>query len=239
MKKSQKLLLVAGFLAGLLLSCQISDNLFDRFSLPASVPVGLQPTSPALPSPTSANTPKVPPSTSIFRDEFSDSSGGWETANFVEGSTGHYEGGFRIKLNRARYLLWSTAGKDYQDVRIEVDVNLLDGGVDNTFGVICRYQDSGNFYALMISSDGYYAIRKRVQGAALEIISGNGYQFSDEISSARQKNLLRGECAGDRIRLYANGILLAEVIDSDLIAGTFAAQTTSLMFDNFVASPVE
>ena len=44
------------------------------------------------------------------------------------------------------------------DTIVEVDTYWAAGTFDNDFGVICRYQDTSNFYFGAISSDGYAAI---------------------------------------------------------------------------------
>jgi hypothetical protein len=78
------------------------------------------------------------------------------------------------------------------------------------------------------------------------VIGERSYQLTNQIFLSGQENHLSVECDGIRLRLYVNGSLLAEVIDSDfsygdvgLIAGTFSADTTNLFFDNFVAAPVD
>ncbi|MEE8122137.1 MAG: hypothetical protein V3T55_11440 [Anaerolineales bacterium] len=56
-------------------------------------------------------------------------------------------------------------------------------------------------------------------------------------------NHLGVECVGSGLSLYANGVKLAEVVDSDfasgdvgLIAGTYDIPGTEIHFDNFVVS---
>lgn len=181
----------------------------------------------------------------VFSDQFSDSTGGWKTENFDEGSTDFYDEGFLITLNRSRYLLWSTVGKKYDNVRLDVDASWVGGGGDNSFGLICRYRAADHFYAFVITADGYYAIRKRTPETGFSVITG-GYQYSEEILQSSQVNHLRADCNLDRLRLFVNGVLLAEVVDKDissgnvgLIAGTFSSETTQIYFDNFVAEPLE
>ena len=108
------------------------------------------------------------------------------------------------------------------------------------------YNNAKNYYAFLISSDGYYAIRKRTPETSLRVISSGGYQYSEEILQSSQVNHLRADCNLDRLRLFVNGVLLAEVVDKDisrgdvgLIAGTFSSETTQIYFDNFVAEPLE
>ena len=257
MRKSTKLIIFTGFVVGVLLSCQVSNTLFGPTLMPTFAP-GISSTEPQNPDPTAVPTEISSGSDQVstlvssdktdglFADDFSTTDSGWKTANFIEGSTEYFNDGFRIKLNRSQYLLWSTAGRDFENVRLKVQATLIGGGEDNAFGLICRYLDSNNFYAFVISSDGYYAIRKRVQGGFLTVIGSEGYQFSDRINLGTTENQLRAECSGNRLRFYVNGVLLAEAVDSELshgdvgvIAGTFSADTTQVFFDNFEAEILE
>lgn len=245
MKKNIRLICVIGILVTGLMACNVPGDLFSSTSGPTLAAPG-----PGIFDDQATSDPdqledalleKI-----VFSDSFSDKSGGWKTENFVEGSTAYLDEGFLITLNRSEYLLWSTAGMDYGNVRLDVDASWVGGGADNTFGLICRYQDAQNFYALVISSDGFYSIRKRTPTTGLNVISAGGYLYSDEILQSSQENHLRAECNRDRLRLFANGTLLAEIVDKDfvqgdvgLIAGTFSAETTQIRFDNFVAEPLD
>ena len=245
MKKKIGFLIVIGILVTTLLGCNLSDNIAGQADIPTFAP----PEPDFFTDQQSSDTDQTPDpflEKFVFSDRFSDTTGGWKTETYIEGRTEYYNEGFLITLNRSDYLLWSTAGMMYENVRLDVDANWVGGGADNTFGLICRYQASDKFYAMVISSDGYYAIRKRTPETGFSVISSGGYQFSEEILQSSQVNHLRAECNRDRLRLFVNGVLLAEVVDGDilsgdvgLISGTFSAETTQIYFDNFVAEPLE
>ncbi len=176
----------------------------------------------------------------LFQDDFSDTGSGWDQYSDSDGSTDYYDGGYRIFINTSRQLFWANPYRSFTDVRVEVDADLIGGSEDNSFGVICRYEDIDNFYALVISSDGYYGIRKRINGGDLEVIGSDALQFSDSINLSGARNHITAECIGSTLSLYANGDLLISVTDSDnssgdvgLIASTFDVSSTDILFDNF------
>ena len=78
------------------------------------------------------------------------------------------------------------------------------------------------------------------------MISGDSYQASEHILQGFEENHITAECSGSSLRLSVNGNLIAEVVDGDLssgdvglIAGTFSAQTTDMLFDDFVVKAIE
>jgi hypothetical protein len=180
----------------------------------------------------------------LFSDDFSSTStAGWDQYTDAQGTTDYADGSYRIDITDFNWIMWANPGQDFTDVRIEVDATFTSGPVDqNSYGVICRHQDIDNFYALLIASDGAYAIRKRVDGGELDIISGEFYEFADDvIRTGETSNHITAECVGPILRLSANGTLLVEVVDRDitsgdvgLIATTFETDEMEVLFDNFV-----
>ena len=124
---------------------------------------------------------------------------------------------------------------------IKVAAQKISGGDDNQYGIICRYQDVSNFYALVVRSDGYAAIRKKYLGGSFEYLAGwveiGGLNQGDGI------NHFTVECIGDRLTLYVNQEKVLEIFDSDilsgdvgLIAGTFSSTSIEILFDDFIVS---
>ncbi|MCJ7716708.1 MAG: hypothetical protein MUO54_09330 [Anaerolineales bacterium] len=99
----------------------------------------------------------------LFQDGFSDSSSGWDQVRTMEGMTDYEGDRYRIVVNASNADYWANPGLTFKDVVIRVDAGKETGPDDNDFGVLCRYQDTENFYFFIISSDGYYGIGK-VQG---------------------------------------------------------------------------
>jgi hypothetical protein len=174
-----------------------------------------------------------------FEDDFSKTDSGWDRVNNEDGITDYDNGGYRIKVLTADTELWANPGMNYSDVRIEVDAIRQSGPEDNDYGVICRYQDSDNFYYLLVTSDGYYGIMK-VKDGEMTLLSGEEFGTTDQINSGNATNHLRADCIGETLTLYVNGQKLDSQTDSDfpfgdvgLIAGTYTEPGTDIYFDNF------
>lgn len=193
-------------------------------------------------SPASRSTgPQIADLPALFQDDFSDTSGGWYSRDTDDGVTDYFNGSYRIFVNQANYYLWSIPKEQsFTDVRIEVTASKVDGPDFNEIGVICRYQDSNNFYFVVISSDGYYSISKYINGVG-QWIGMDQPQFDDvNINTGAATNQLQVECNQQKLSLTVNGQHLIEVTDGDLvegnvglIAGTWDTPGTDVLFDNF------
>ena len=102
------------------------------------------------------------PADVLFQDDFSETNSGWERLTQDDRITDYADGEYRILVNELNTDAWANPQLNFQDVRVEVDATKLGGSDNNDFGVICRDQDTGNFYIFVLSSDGYYGIAKRV-----------------------------------------------------------------------------
>ena len=176
----------------------------------------------------------------MFFDDFADRESGWPVEYGDYWILDYYQEGYRISINTSEKIAWTHLGVEYDDVRMVVDARLIGGEEDNFLGVICRYQDVDNFYGAVITSDGYFAVMERLQGVALDIVSGDQFTHSVVINQHMELNLIEVACIGSQIKLTVNGQMLAEVTqnslptgDVGLIVGTFSANSTDVLFDNF------
>ena len=177
----------------------------------------------------------------LFQDDFSNPDSGWDRQNYAVGSTNYAEDGYLISITAPDQILWANPGQAFKDVSMTVDSVWLDGGEDNNLGIICRYQDVENFYALVISSDGYYGIRRALSGNDTISFLGNGSMLQSDVINMNGRNQLRADCIGSTLSLYVNGELLMQVEDNalaygdvGLLAGTFSAESTEILFKDFV-----
>ena len=183
--------------------------------------------------------------TVLFSDDFSDTSSGWDSYTSDDGTvvTDYANGGYRIFVNKPKFLTWANPGKSFDgDVVIGVDATKTGGPEDNEFGLICRYQDENNFYIFKISSDGYAQIGKYANGNYVGL-SGDQMEQVSGINSGKSTNHLRADCLGDTLTLSANDNQLITAKDSDfksgdagLYAGTFDTEGTDVLFDNFLVT---
>jgi hypothetical protein len=195
---------------------------------------------PAIESSLQTEVPTAVDSSVLFSDDFSDSDSGWDRVQAEEGITDYENGAYRIFVDQALHDYWANPGRSFGDVRVEVDATKIGGPDNNDFGVICRYQDNNNFYAFLISSDGYYAIMKYTGGSS-ETLGTDGMLSTDAVNLGASTNTVRADCVGDTLSLYANGTLLHSVSDAafasgdvGLIAGTFDEPGADIAFDSFL-----
>lgn len=176
----------------------------------------------------------------LYEDDFSNPNSGWDVYNDTEGVTDYANGAYKIAVNVNSMYYWANPYKSFDDVIVEVEAQKTAGGDDMQYGLICRHQDVDNWYTLIVSADGFAAIRKKYQGGELDFITD--WVEVPSLNTGNATNLLRAECVGSRLALYVNGELAIETTDSDfaagdvgLMAGTFEnANSTEVLFDNFV-----
>ena len=179
----------------------------------------------------------------LFLDDFSDPESGWYTNGDPTNIGGYSGGGYVLQIKQSNAGLWAMPGRLFSDVRIDVLATKQGGDNDNVIGVMCRLSGAGgsaDFYAFMISSDGFYGIGKRVNSGDLLLIDQEQMQFNSAILQGEATNKITAICSGARLALYANDTKLVEVTDDALNSGqvgVFAASHpnpgTSIFFDDF------
>jgi hypothetical protein len=184
----------------------------------------------------------------LLEDNFNDTACGWDDYEEDEASAGYRGSEYFVAVHQANTSAVAVPGASFSDVSIQAEVRLETGSSDNNFGLLCRYQDMDNFYAFLISSDGYYAIAKVIDGAPYTILSGDGTHLMPSeaiLVDPAAVNEIHAICAGDELTLYVNGQQLTGVTDRDLDAGdigfivsTYESAPTEIHFDNlFVQEP--
>lgn len=177
----------------------------------------------------------------LFQDNFSDPASSWDEYQDEYGATRYRQGSYQILVNEPNTDLWANPGKLlFTDTQIEVEAKRKGGSSNNVFGIICRYQDSANFYQLLVSSDGYYDISK-VQENSRVPLTGEQLLPSEAIPQDKDLLKIRADCIGDTLTLYVDDQQIATTQDADftsgnigLIAGAFQEAGTDIAFDNLV-----
>ena len=171
-------------------------------------------------------------------DDFSDPASGWGAASHETYVRGYQQGEYLIQIDVPDWYVWTTAGKSFEDVDIEV-ITRSSGTTDNHYGVLCRY-DEEEFYYFAISSDGYYGIYLHEADGQLLPLTGTDMLYSSAIRQQNIDNQIRATCEGTRLSLSINGQLVAEVEndmlskgDIGMAAGTIRTGGTSIWFDDF------
>jgi serine/threonine protein kinase len=201
------------------------------------------------PSPTAVVLPptQIPttvPTNILFQDYFADPNSGWSLLSDQDATVEYTNGGLRIYVITTNMDVWSRPHQTLPaDVRIEVDATKIAGPDDNDFGIICRYQSTGDFYVAIISSDGFQGISLHQNGGHT-MLSGDKLTFTDAIHQGAATNHIRFDCVGNTLTLYVNGIQLSTVTDTTLssggdvglIAGTYTTTGTDVLFKSFVVN---
>lgn len=174
----------------------------------------------------------------LYQEAFEDNTTGWHRVADDNGIMDYDQGGYRILVRQPRLNVWSTAERNFGDVRVEVDVIRIHGPDENRMGLMCRYQ-GGDYYFFIITNDGYYAIGKFLGGMTL--LLGQTEMQPSEIIQKGSMNHLRADCVGDRLTFYVNFTEIASASDADLpsgdvgvLAGSFSEPGVDVMFDQFV-----
>lgn len=183
--------------------------------------------------------PQPLPGDVLFSDDFSTREHAWTHLVNDGGVMDYNAGGFRFYVREPNLNYWTTAGQNFDDVRIEVDTLQYSGPQENRLGVICRYLDDNNYYFFVISTDGYYAIGKVKEGVQ-SLLGQNAMRYASAIQTGVAINHLRAECQGSTLRFYVNDAPIALVDDADftegdvgMLAGTFGEGELDVLFDNF------
>jgi len=186
----------------------------------------------------------------VLEDDFAADTNGWGTYDDDDASIGYADGAYHMVISAPDSGVWETHRsvrlQRLGDVRVEVEVQQLDGYDDDTFGIVCRAGDDG-YYALEISTDGWYGIGK-VRGDEYTLLVGPDEEpaRSDSMDVVLRQaeqltQRLRADCIGDTLTLYVDGEKVAEVQDASYATGSVGlaaynidAPRTEVVFDNFV-----
>jgi len=177
----------------------------------------------------------------LYLDDFSNPQSGWPSWSDPNGSSiGYQASGLRILINEAQTDLFARPGKKFADSRIEVDTVKIGGPDNNHFGILCRYQDIKNYYAFLITSDGYDGIVK-VKDGNFSMLSGSTLEYNQAIHLGESQNHLRADCANQTLSLWVNNQKSLEANDADfstggigLTAGSYSTAGVDIYFDNLI-----
>jgi hypothetical protein len=179
----------------------------------------------------------------LFQDDFEDPGSGWGADQRDGFDRGYDEGVYFFNLLASNWLAWTSPGKDFDDVSVEVNARVASGAQDGHYGVLCRYKDADNFYYFAVSADGYYAIFRRDEGDMEMLTAGGGMLSSPHIKTGNQVNRVLGVCKGNDLSLYVNGQWLATVTDDahargdvGLGASSGPSGGTRIVFDDLVVT---
>ncbi len=176
----------------------------------------------------------------IYADDFADPDSGWDVYTNDDTWAGYVDGEYRLAVYVNDFVTWGNppADEEIADFEFEADARLVEGPLDNNFGLLVRYQaDDENYYWFQISSDGYYSVDLLRDGEWVGLV---GWETSDAIRQGVDvNNHLKVACSGDRFSFYVNGTHLVSLNDDSfatgsigLAAGTFGESGVVVHFDH-------
>ena len=185
--------------------------------------------------------PAPKPGNILFQDDFSDSGSGWTSLNDQDGSVGYANAEYQINVTSPKIFMSGTSGKTASDVILQVTARVRNPSNQGDYGLICRQQENGNYYAFEVSEDGYASIWKSADGKISPLVDWEFFQGLE----GKTEMQITAACIGNQLGLAVDGQLLIETTDSDLqegdtglIAGTWDISGLVVGFDDFtIRSP--
>jgi hypothetical protein len=176
----------------------------------------------------------------VYSDNFTTANDAWVSDEGGDWEMGYIKGAYRIFVNLLNDAVWSVKNIELGDTVVEVDVARNSGPDTGYFGLVCRHQDAGHYYLLVIGPDGYYGIGKKDLGQLTFLKEGRAP--SEILRPGGEINRVRVDCLSNRLALYVNGTILVEAQDASygagdigLVVGTREREGLEVIFDNFAA----
>ncbi|MCD6476209.1 MAG: hypothetical protein J7K85_08140 [Anaerolineaceae bacterium] len=177
----------------------------------------------------------------LYSETFETNSGNWTELLEEDGSMiGYQAGGLRFVVNATQRDKISILKPSQNDAIISVDAQKLNGPDDNLMGIVCRWQNVGNYYAFLISSDAYYGIA-RVQDGNYQMLTNEFMELNeDSIHQGNASNHIRVGCVQNALWLEVNDTVISGIYDDTfstgkigLLAGSTVESGVDILFDNF------
>jgi len=174
----------------------------------------------------------------LYSEDFSSSKSGWTYTSDEYFKKAFKNGEYYLTIVPADYWNWvgGPARLNFTDFMLEIEAAKEAGPDDNVFGLMVRKIDAENYYAFLLSSDGYYQIAKKENNSWSYV---SEWSKSSAIKTGNSTNLIKITGNGDKLALYANDAKLADYNDSSfsyggigLYVGTQSEGNVTFGFDN-------
>ena len=209
----------------------------------ASAPINEVPTATPAPIPTAAIPTPVPFTNTLFSDDFTDPSSGWDKHHDSDYTFEYKDGHYHVLINKrdGGYDIWPDSTNKYKNVSVEADVQQTTGPNDGLIGVVCRAKDDGSVYAFEFDQNGDYGIFKSDSNNNITALDQG--TLDPNTVNQNDVNHIEGVCDGDTLTLLLNNQVLLQTQDSSITSGGVGVivQTGSsgdpgvdVLFSNFV-----
>ncbi len=176
----------------------------------------------------------------VITDDFSDRNSGWTvradggpvTIDYVDGQYWMYATG-------PVGIIIAASGVTFNDGAVSVEMQDLPDSAVHAAGIFVRAQDSANFYAFVLGSDGSIGMFHFVDG--VYVADGRSDLFlRDGLFKTDEPNVVTVTASGSSMNYFVNGEQVATVAVTrwtggavGLILGTGADGTAGTAFDNW------
>ena len=158
--------------------------------------------------------------TSIYSDNFSKNEGRWWIANNSEGKSYFGDGQYRILVYKNdRGGNCSSAGLSLKDAVVKVEITQISGNPENSYSGLSFRNDENQNYDLVISTSGYFAVSKTLDGDQTPIID---WMYSPYLKWGNETNTITVTQNGSLFEIYFNGQYITRFFDNDLTSGDIA-----------------
>lgn len=127
------------------------------------------------------------------------------------------ENSFQAELGWPGHFAWSSNHQDYENTILEVDITWLSDYEQGIVGIICRGQENGNGYYVLISYDGNFSIRRGGQYTDDALRKWQGHRDIPRDGSPIRMRVI---CIDDYLGLYINGEYIDGAVDSRFNRGS-------------------
>jgi hypothetical protein len=172
----------------------------------------------------------------LFADDFGDTTSDWLESADDQASQGYRDGRFFFEVRVPDLIVWDNPGLNVKDFGLQVTARQVSGGPENSYGVLLRYIDEGNFYRFDLTGDGGYAVLKSEHNE-WEILAD--WRESAHVKPLGEANRIRVVCQGDSMTFYVDGQQLVRVQDDSfergdvgLFASAFSDPNVEVEFDD-------
>ena len=174
-----------------------------------------------------------------FEENFRRENADWELDLESEESSLRFQAGtYRTGAISANLFVWGILDRETTDFLVQADAYRVAGPTNNEFGIVFRHKDTDNFYVFLISSDGFYTLRKMEDGAWSDLTAWTESALIEQDESA--VNTVGVYAEGTTIGLLINGELVETVEDDTfatgmigLSAGTYEEGSLEVAWDDF------
>ena len=188
-----------------------------------------------------------------YFDDFNDPDSGWPTGENEYWNFGYLNGEYQFYLKVGNGIFWMTpgpiTGRDLflpSDYRVEVDIRKVSGG-DCVYGLMFGTQYASNslegYMVLVNPNSGEFYLDKNMMDGSWTVLVD--WTYSSAINQGGGSNHIAVERIGSKIKLYINGLQVANITDSSflgperdagVIVHTYDDPPVDVRFDNFSAS---